>query len=109
MKGRELYKYEACGDSVLFFLKLTIDRITPEKREDFKSEIIKGLEKYAFIERSKEDPEHPESMRNRKKIPWPELDHDNPEDSARAIIQILHPYYVSDTQNRVKKYIENNL
>ncbi len=109
MRVRELYKYEACGESIIFFLKSTIDKISPEKREDFKSKIIKGLEKYVFIERSKEDPEHPESMRNRKKIPWPELDYNNPEDYTRAIIQILHPYYVSDTQNRLKNYIKNNL
>lgn len=87
-----------------------INQVPSDKREEYKSKIIKKLEDYAFTGRKSTDSPHPESMLLRKgKIAWDDLNYENPEDVARAVITTLLPYYVAETQNRIKKYIIKNL
>lgn len=108
---RELFKYEVVGDSCIFFLNSVIDKQPIDKREKYRREIINNLEKYVFIGRKVTDSPHPESMslKNKRKVVWKDLDYEKPEDAIRAIVTIILPYYVAETQNRTRKYIINNL
>ena len=109
---RELFRYEAIIKCFEFLIEPILEcKIPEEKREAYKLKVIKGLEEYVFIPRGKNESPHPETMllKKGKKIIWNDLNYDKPEDVVKAIITILHPYYVSETQNRIKKRLEENL
>jgi hypothetical protein len=92
-------------------LEPIIKNISEERREAYKINILEGLKDYEFSRRKRDEAPHPETMvlKEGKKVLWEKLDYEKPEDVVRALTTILLPYYVADTQNRVKTYLERNL
>ncbi len=104
------YRYQEYGEVYLFFLRPIIEHVIPDnQREKYKSRLITRLKEYQFTKRSKKDPAHPNSVEVRGNIEIIFKNIFNPEETAEAIITSLHGYYLAPTQNRIKRYIENNL
>lgn len=94
-----------------FFLDSIINNLIPENsRKEYKLRLIQELKDYNFIKKRKKDPAHPNSVEAREgKI---KIDFEtflNPEETANALITILHGFYLANTQNRVKNYIVDRL
>jgi len=102
-------RYEEVGEAYLFFLRPILDDIPKNKRRNFKSKLIKELKKYKFQPKKKNEPPHPNSIEVRGKYKEVKRNYNNPKDIFDVMLIQMHPYYVARTQNRIKKYIENNL
>ena len=105
------YRYQEYGETFLFFLRPILNNlIDKSSRKEYKSKLIEELKGYTFIKRTKKDPAHPNSVEaRRRKIEITFRNAHNPEETAEAIISALHGFYLAPTQNRIKRYIENNL
>jgi hypothetical protein len=86
-------RFEEIGDSFLFLIK--------NYPENEKKKIRKELENFKFTSRKREDPLHPNNIR--------ENCCSSPLTSAEAILNIMQPYYNANTANNVKEYIIKNL
>lgn len=104
------HRYQEYGEAYLFFLHSIIDKIVPEGRKnEYKSKLIEKLKGYQFMKRGKKDPIPPNSVEARKKIKIMFKDIYSPEETAESLITVLQGYYLVNTQERIKKYIVENL
>ena len=102
-------RFEKTGRAYVFLLRGLIRNMPRGKRDNFRSELVKKLRNYKFEERGKKDPPHPNSFRLLGDEDFLPEDVTNPQDVFEATIIQINPYYVAKTQNRIKKYIEENL
>jgi hypothetical protein len=102
-------RFEQIGEAYLFWIRGGIKNLPEDEQEKFKSKLINRLKNYEFISRKKDEPLHPNSVRNIENILFNPKDTRNPEDAFEAILIQMHPYYVSGTQNKIKDYIIKNL
>ncbi len=96
------------AEAYLFLIANSVKSMAGEDKRDFISGLVDILQKQRFVRRSKDDSLHPNDLRVKDIEDIPQ-DSDNPKESARAIITMLHPYYNADTQNRVLKYVIKGL
>jgi hypothetical protein len=106
---RVKYRYEEFGEAYLFMLRPIVEGIPENFREEFRSKLIKKLQDHKFEKRRKKDPEHPKSIKARKKLDIGFENSCDPEHVAEAVITCLQGYYLAHTARKIKRYIERNL
>ena len=97
------------GEAYLFWIRGLIKDLPENEREEFKSELIERLNNYEFMGRKKIDPPHPERIGVIEEPLFDQRDPTNPDDVFETILVLMHPYYVANTQNRIRRYIIKNL